>query len=532
MRSGAALLILAASLLLVGPSAARSLDLVAPTVSVSCSPGGGCGGWFTGNVNLSFSWGVPPGETFWSETGCNGTSITSDTSGQPYSCEVTVTPDGGMTKVSGSVSGSIRRDATPPTVTSFSANRGPDSNGWYDHALTISASGTDATSGIASCTTTTYSGPDSSSASVSGTCTDAAGNVSSSKSFAFPYDASPPSVTAQPARGPDANGWYNHPVSFGFAGTDTLSGIDSCTSSSYGGPDGTNISVAGSCKDKAGNNASASTSINYDATPPTVTGATPSRPPDSNGWYNHPFDLTFQGSDGGSGIDSCTTTTYKGPDRTSGSTSGSCRDKAGNTSASASFDFKYDATPPTLADIVASTGDKTVVLTWKASKDTARIEITRELVKPTNEPHSVLVYHGPATRYTDASVANGKKYLYSLTAYDEAGNKVVRTITVIPQAPLFAPLRGAAVASPPTLAWKKDPRATYYNVQLFRGGTKVLTAWPTHPWLALKRTWSYQNRVISLVPGRYIWYVFPGYGAQALQRYGKMLGVSTFAVTR
>ena len=113
------------------------------------------------------------------------------------------------------------------------------------------------TSGIASCQQLAYNGPDSATASVSGTCRDVAGNVSAPFSFALKYDATPPSVSANPARGPDGNGWYNHPVSVSFGGTDATSGIDSCTSGSYSGPDTSGTTVSGSCSDKAGNTSSA-----------------------------------------------------------------------------------------------------------------------------------------------------------------------------------------------------------------------------------------------------------------------------------
>ena len=36
--------------------------------------------------------------------------------------------------------------------------------------------------------------------------------------FRLNVEVSPPSATATPARPPDANGWYNHPVTVGFAG--------------------------------------------------------------------------------------------------------------------------------------------------------------------------------------------------------------------------------------------------------------------------------------------------------------------------
>src|SRR5262249_15181415 len=152
--------------------------------------------------------------------------------------------------------------------------------------VTVTFTGSDATSGIASCTSSTYNGPDSGSASVSGTCTDVAGNTSAPSSFALKYDATAPTVTPSPARPADANGWYSHAVAVAFSGSDATSGIDSCTSASYGGPDAAAASVTGTCTDKAGNSASGSFSLQYDSTPPTLSSAF-SRPPDANGWYNH-----------------------------------------------------------------------------------------------------------------------------------------------------------------------------------------------------------------------------------------------------
>src|SRR5207247_7707330 len=145
---------------------------------------------------------------------------------------------------------------------------------------------TDNLSGIASCTSTTYGGPDNGTAAVSGTCTDNAGNVSAPASFGFKYDGTPPNVTASAARAPDSNGWYNHAVGVGFAGTDSPSGIDSCTSATYSGPDDGGASVSGSCRDAAGNTAGASPGLKYDSTPPKVS-ASPGRAPDANARYNH-----------------------------------------------------------------------------------------------------------------------------------------------------------------------------------------------------------------------------------------------------
>ncbi len=84
-------------------------------------------------------------------------------------------------------------------------------------------------------------------------------------------DADPPSgVAAQLSRGPDYNGWYNHPVSASWSATDATSGLASCTNLTYAGPDSSSATISGNCTDNAGNSASASAAINYDATAPVL----------------------------------------------------------------------------------------------------------------------------------------------------------------------------------------------------------------------------------------------------------------------
>jgi hypothetical protein len=84
-------------------------------------------------------------------------------------------------------------------------------------------------------------------------------------------DANPPTgVAANLSRGPDFNGWYNHPLGISWHGSDATSGIASCSAITYRGPDRAAAPIAGGCIDKAGNGASAPISINYDATAPVL----------------------------------------------------------------------------------------------------------------------------------------------------------------------------------------------------------------------------------------------------------------------
>lgn len=513
----AALLALVALALPASASADGSItaSCTANGVTAACSTG-----WYTSDVTVRFT--LPAGSS--NPLGCSDQPITADTAGTTLPCSVVV---------SGSqccrLDVLVKRDATPPTATAITADRATDTNGWYNHAVGISTAGTDATSGIASCTATAYSGPDSSSAAVNGTCTDNAGNVSAPVTLAFPYDGTPPSVSATPARAADSNGWYNHPLGVTFSGSDSVSGIDSCTSGTYSGPDSGSASAGGTCRDKAGNSAGAGFGFKYDATPPAVTGATADRPPDLNGWYNHHLVVTFAGSDTTSGVASCDARTYDKPNDAAAALSGSCRDNAGNLSAAGSFAFKFDATPPTLGNLVVNALDHAVTIAWKASADVADVKIVRTGGGAT-APRTV--YAGKrVTAYTDKSVRNGHRYRYLVTARDAAGNQSVEKALATPAERLLAPLPEAHVRAGTTLLWRPVAKAAYYNVQLWLDKRKVLTEWPGGPSLTIPTGWTYHGSSYRLQPGRYVWFVWPGFGARTKHQYGPLVGRSVFVVT-
>jgi hypothetical protein len=502
------------------PAAAHA-DVITATCTASGVSGACGGGWYTSDVMVSFT--LPAGSS--NPQGCGNQTISSDTAGVTFTCTVAVTGSQCCR-----IDVTLKRDATPPTVTSLTAQRGPDSNGWYNHPVQVSAAGTASVSGIASCTSATYSGPDSSSASVSGTCTSGAGLVSTPKTLSFQYDATPPSVSASPARGADSNGWYNNPVGVAFTGTDAVSGIDSCSgATTYSGPDSGSASVSGICRDRACNSASAGVARKYDSTPPAITGATPDRPPDAGGFYNHAVTVTFAGSDATSGISSCDAVSYDKPDSSAAKVAGLCHDNAGNTSASSSFAFKYDSTPPKLTDLTAAAVNGSVDLSWKPSPDVATIVVTRSSGSSTPKT----VYSGKRiTTLADKNLKNGARYVYTVVATDDAGNAVTVKTAAQPSAPLIAPRQQAHVHGSVLLRWRAAPRAGYYNVQLWYRGTKVLSIWPSGTSYRIAHTWSYLGRSYSLAPGRYTWFVWPGRGKLTAHSFGPLLGSSSFVVTR
>src|SRR5205807_6383658 len=151
----------------------------------------------------------------------------------------------------------------------------------------------------------------------------------------------------------------------------------SCTSAAYSGPDNGSASVGGTCRDKAGNTASVSFALRYDATPPGAPSAAPDRPPDANGWYNHALAVSFTATDATSGIASCDAPSYDKPNDASASITGRCGDNAGNVSPDGSFAFKYDSTPPKLDKFAVNALDRSVLMTWSASADVATVTIVR-----------------------------------------------------------------------------------------------------------------------------------------------------------
>jgi hypothetical protein len=257
--------------------------------------------------------------------------------------------------------------------------------------------------------------------------------------------------------------------------------------------------------------------IGIDRTPPQLVGLRPGRPPNSNGWFNRPVQLTFLGRDQISGVASCSSTTYGGPDGAGVPISGTCSDVAGNVGAG-SQPINYDATPPERPSVEVRPGNKRVSLEWSAPPG-----VQAEVVRSRKGGKPVVVFSGTDEHLTDTRLHNSRRYRYVVTLIDQAGNRAADAASAVPTtSPLLLPARGARVRHAPMLVWKPVRRARYYNAQLFRRTRKVLTRWPLAPQLQLRK----------LVPARYCWYVWPGFGKRSQHRYGDLLGKSCFTVVR
>ena len=186
--------------------------------------------------------------------------------------------------------------------------------------------------------------------------------------------------------------------------------------------------------------------------------------------------------------------------------------------------IKLDKTPPTLSKLAVRAGTRRLDLTWVTSSDTQLVQVMR--TPNARGGKSGLVYSGTRASFRDTRVKLGTRYRYTVTAIDQAGNRAAKTLTVAART-LFAPMPAERVSRAPVLRWTPVKRAQYYNVQLVRG-KKILSAWPATTHFKVPRSWVYRGHRYRLHRGAYRWYVWPGFGTRSANRYGGMLGGSSF----
>jgi hypothetical protein len=312
-------------------------------------------------------------------------------------------------------------------------------------------------------------------------------------------------------------GWFVGPVTVKWAVSGETSTTGCETRTLTADTPGTTITC--SATDASNGTAEQPVTVAIDQTAPVNLSAAPARPPDAPPFYTAPVAITWSATDATSGIAACTSLTYGGPDASAAAPQGTCRDRAGNAAAPVALTFAYDATAPPLTNVAATArADRTIAVSWTSDADGQTVSVTRDPGAAT------LLDRAPAATthgLTDGPLAAGTTYTYTITLRDAAGHAT----TASPQATTPAAVAAAAArngSTGRTLRWKRRAGARYYNFQLFRGGRKLLSAWPTSNHYTLKTRWRYRGRTHKLQPGRYRWYVWPGYGPRSAHRYGKL----------
>jgi hypothetical protein len=202
-----------------------------------------------------------------------------------------------------------------------------------------------------------------------------------------------------------------------------------------------------------------------------------------------------------------------------------------------------DTTPPgEVRNLKVRPGDGFIELTWVLPKDADFDHLTISRSTATGSTNQT-VYSGRGKRLKDRHLRNGIAYRYILVTLDTVGNRSLGAAAraTPKRVALYSPVDGAVVTKPPVLRWARISSASYYNLQVYRlgaspqsrvalPGQKVLSVWPTNAYHALTKKWKFAGRTRRLTAGSYVWFVWPGFGLQKANRYGALLGQSTFVV--
>jgi hypothetical protein len=232
------------------------VDKDAPLISLASRTPANGNGW--NSTDVALHWTCADGL---SGPAASGDSVVLQSEGAGQSATGHCSDNAGNT-ASDTVS-DINIDKTAPTGVVATLARDADHNGWYNAPVGISATGTDALSGIADCDNTPYSGPDSATASASRGCTDKAGNRAAD-SVSFKFDDTDPTLSPSVSPNPVV---LNGSATTAAGADDATSGVDaantgcdSVSTSSVGAH-----SVACTATDNAGNqaNKSATYSVIY-----------------------------------------------------------------------------------------------------------------------------------------------------------------------------------------------------------------------------------------------------------------------------
>ncbi len=198
--------------------------------------------------------------------------------------------------------------------------------------------------------------------------------------------------------------------------------------------------------------------------------------------------------------------------------------------ASAEAPLMVNALPPApVAGFDSRASHRRVALWWKrpGDWDYDHVVIWR---KPVGGTWRVVATAQTARSFVDVSVTNDRIYRYRIASVDAAGNRSAAVDLLARPSAFYKPAYLERVRAPVRLRWTAVPSATYYNVQVWRNGRKILSRWPERAGYDLRSSWRFGGRLHRLRAGTYTVYAWPGYGPKRAARYGDLRGWTRFVV--
>lgn len=300
-------------------------------------------GWYRGDVSVDWTCtddgsGVP-------QAACPPPTVLSG-EGLGVSASADVSDRAGNHTAANSPAVSIDRTAPVTTVNAPA--------GWSGGDVELSFSATDNLSGVES----TFVSVDNSPPETAGTVTvsgqgrhvvafhsqDRAGNRESTLTVEVLVDTSGPVMVHTLSPEPNAAGWHKSPVEVAWECSDADSGVATCPAAVSIDTDGAGQLVIGEATDVLGNATIDNVTINMDQQDPQIQ-AVLNAVANVDSWYNTPVTVSWDCSDGLSGVASCPEPVTIG-EGLNDSIVGQAVDAAGNSAATQVGPFKVDLTGP------------------------------------------------------------------------------------------------------------------------------------------------------------------------------------------
>jgi len=311
-------------------------DGFAPTIVATVTPPANANGWYQSDAEISY-------QCADSESGVascpDPVTVTNEGANQTITASIV-----DLAGNQASVDTILNIDKTSPTISALSS---PPVNpqGWLNAPVTVSFDCQDTLSGVADCTAPIVISVEGENQSANGTVTDLAGNTATINHITD-IDQTAPLIAIQLSSAANAAGWHSAPVTATFICNDTLSGVLQCPAPQVINQEGANQIISGIAIDNAGNQASASVTINLDISNPLLEIQTDSAA-NSLGWYRAPVNVNFNCQDVLSGVGTCSNAILVNVDGANQVVTGTAFDLAGNTTEN-SLTINLDQTPPTI----------------------------------------------------------------------------------------------------------------------------------------------------------------------------------------
>jgi flagellar hook assembly protein FlgD len=285
----------------------------------------------------------------------------------------------------------VKVDAAKPVTTP--AVTGPaGTNGWWTGPVSVSLNAKDAGSGVGQIQASTDGGPSAvvtaplplagdGTHTITYSATDVAGNREAARTLTVRIDSTRPTTGVVTVAGtPGEAGWYRSPVTLGFAGTDSLSGLAGFryvvngSASTFTSGSSVTLTASGSYSvtyaavDRAGNvDAGQTVDFKLDARAPVTTAVVGGPTGDAPGTYRGPVSVSLSPTDDASGVtdiqasvDGGPTTPYAGPIAVAADGPHTLTfhgtDAAGNVESARTLSFRIDSVAPALSDLAPAPG--------------------------------------------------------------------------------------------------------------------------------------------------------------------------------